>query len=172
MSSFSVTILWHTYAQTHPKRKVKIDSSLTKNSYLAEDGPFEVKFKRSRLIICQFFVDISKILGNCVLFQFLTRGIRIQSPIRTGDRNGSISNWMVIFGKKYPLLKLNLQGEGQLYGNCLVYYFDYWGKIPSFLALHIRIYNPTRTDGQMGSISRWKRMKRWAENDWFWSLTL
>ena len=62
-----------------------------------------------------------KIEEESLLFQFLTRDIRVQNPIRTGGQNGRISSWKTgLFRWKHRLLKLNLQDERQLYGQFFV----------------------------------------------------
>ena len=80
----------------------------------------KIYFQNEGSLYANCFLYTLTIYLKCLLFWFLGRGIPICIPIVTPVQNGRISSWTngYILLKKI-LVKLNLEGEGCLYANCL-----------------------------------------------------
>ena len=82
---FSVFMLWHTYAHSHPKRSSKWTLSHQKTSHnLLNTCTFKLNFQDKVQWCANCFFHILSFSFKCFFFQFLIRGIRMHILIVTG----------------------------------------------------------------------------------------
>ena len=90
MPCFSVLRLWHTYVDSNPNRGSKSSHQrLKKCSKFAEKCTFEPYFPTFKLYAnCSFHIFAFQ--RKFLLFEFLSRGMRLHIPILTGVQIGRI----------------------------------------------------------------------------------
>ena len=117
----------------------------------------KIYFQNEGSLYVNYFLYSLTIYLKCLLFRFLSRGMRIHIPIVRLVQGGRINSWTNghILLKKV-LVKLNLQDEGRLYANCLSYIlFIYFQVLRfQFLSRGTRVRIPILTGAQNEHINR------------------
>lgn len=91
--------------------------------------------KREGQLNANCWEDILTIQDKYLIFQFITCGMQTAVSSKGGEgckTDALVTEKLVIRGLNKPVLKLNLQGEGQLYVNCSEDILAIYGKCPLF----------------------------------------
>ena len=110
-------------------------------------------------LCANFFFYVLTIYRKCLIFQFLSRGMRMHIPILVGVQKGRISRWKngYILLKKL-LLKCNFEDAGHFSADCFFFILAIYHKcfLFQFLGCGIRMQIPILTGVHKGCISSWK----------------